>query len=177
MKQLVKGTVSAADGSEGLREFQIHMSGDAARENIEHMEPYGFTSEPFLDEVPDALMGFFDDNCQHGVVIAVSDRRYRIVNMKQGEVAIYDDKGRHVYIKRGGIEIDGVSDPITIKTAGNVTIKAGGTCTIDAPQAIVTGNLTVKGSITSAGDVSGGGISLDGHTHTGDSGGTTSTPH
>lgn len=174
---LVRGTVTLAKGDKGLRRFQIHMKGDIARDDIEHLEPYGFTSEPFLDEIPDALMVFFDGNYQHGSVITVADERYRILNMKQGEVAIYDDKGRHVYLKREGIEIDGVSSPITVKTSGKVTINAAGNCEITAPTVTINGNVKLNGTMTATGDVIGKGVSLSGHTHTGDSGGSTSTPH
>lgn len=55
-------------------------------------------------------------------------------------------------------------------TQGNeVIITASGGVTIN-------GNMTVNGKITATGDVQGGGISLTGHTHPGDSGGTTGPP-
>ena len=40
----------------------------------------------------------------------------------------------------------------------------------------LTGEFTIKGGITASGDVQSSGISLKNHTHTGDSGGTTSAP-
>lgn len=60
-------------------------------------------------------------------------------------------------------------DAIVLRNGGTtVTIKAGGV-TID-------GSLTVNGAVAASGDVTGGGVSLKGHTHTGDSGGSTSAP-
>ena len=47
---------------------------------------------------------------------------------------------------------------------------------ITAPEVSITGDVTVNGSIKSTGDMSAGGISLQSHTHRGDSGGTTSAP-
>ena len=47
---------------------------------------------------------------------------------------------------------------------------------ITAPEVNITGNVKVKGSITSTGDMGAGGISLQSHTHRGDSGGTTGKP-
>lgn len=41
----------------------------------------------------------------------------------------------------------------------------------------IIGNLSVRGSITAGGDVTGSGVSLAAHTHTGDSGGSTSAPN
>lgn len=71
---------------------------------------------------------------------------------------------------------------VTINTSSAVTVNAGST-TINAPSNTVNGNLTVtqnltvNGNITSTGSMTSGGINLTSHTHTGDSGGTTSTPH
>ena len=56
-----------------------------------------------------------------------------------------------------------------------ITVK-GGSVEIDAAEVKINGNLTVSGSVRSVGDVSGSGISLATHTHTGDSGGKTSSP-
>ena len=47
---------------------------------------------------------------------------------------------------------------------------------ITAPEVSITGDVTVNGSIKSTGDMSAGGISLQSHTHRGDSGGTTGKP-
>lgn len=56
-----------------------------------------------------------------------------------------------------------------------ITVK-NGSVEIDAAEVKIKGNLTVEGEVKSAGDVNGSGISLATHTHTGDSGGTTSAP-
>lgn len=87
---------------------------------------------------------------------------------------------------------------ITIHAPAGVTIETDATCNIkassvniDAPTTTVTGLLAVQGgmtvaggsgasvdgSLTATGDVTASGISLNSHTHTGDSGGTTSGPH
>lgn len=56
-----------------------------------------------------------------------------------------------------------------------ITVK-NGSVEIDAAEVKIKGNLTVEGAVKSSGDVNGSGISLATHTHTGDSGGTTSAP-
>lgn len=59
-----------------------------------------------------------------------------------------------------------------------VVLQSGGTTlTVKSGEVVINGNLTVNGKIDSTGDVTGSGISLAKHTHTGDSGGSTSTPH
>ncbi len=129
MPDTLRGSVTASkDGK--MRRLQLAMRADETRDNLEHFEPYGFSSEPFTDGKTDALVHFLDDCKAHGIVVCVDDRRYRITGMEQGEVAIFDDKERHVYLKRDGIEIDGVDDPITIKTNGDININAGGSVNI-----------------------------------------------
>lgn len=82
---------------------------------------------------------------------------------------------------------------ITISPAGDITLKGAGTITLDAPQIVLKGNITtagqsgagtvnmtgeisLQGGLVSTGDQVAGGISQTGHTHTGDSGGTTGKP-
>ena len=53
----------------------------------------------------------------HAVAVTVSDRRYRIRSLKQGEVAIYDDLGQSVTLTRTGIVVNGAGKPITFMNA------------------------------------------------------------
>lgn len=78
---------------------------------------------------------------------------------------------------------------VTINTAANVTVNASNVA-INATETTISGHVTIKGglnvsggagaavdgSLSTTGDVTASGISLTGHVHTGDSGGTTSAP-
>ncbi len=185
-RNIFRGTVTAAK-DKMMRALQILLRGEETRDNLEHMEPYGFTSEPFTDGATDALVVFLDDDKAHGIVVNVADRRYRVQSLEQGEVCIYDDIGHKIHFKRAEILVDGVSDPINVTTGGNITatsggnitITASGTITLNAAQVQINAPIGSNSTITSAGDVVGGGISLDTHTHGGvESGGSnTSTPN
>lgn len=180
MTQIVRSTVTGAKPELELRELQTLYNSTSVQDDMEHLEPYGFTSEPFTDGQTDAVNLYFDDERNHGVVINVADRRYRIKNMQQGEVAIYDDKGRHIYIKRDCIEIDGVSTPVNVKTSGTVnvtapTVNITGNVNIKG-NVVITGTLNTSSTIAAQGSISSGSINLSTHVHTGDSGGTTSGP-
>lgn len=205
-----RGSLTGCHGSYKMRTVQAIFPGDTIVDDVEHMEPYGYSSEPFPDGFTDVIAVFTGEDLSTGVILNVADRRYRIADMSPGEVVLYDYKGRKVYLKSDGIEIDGASDPITVKTTGNiiinssanVNITASGQTTINCPTNTVNGNLTVTGAIVGQGgmSISGGsgatvsgslsttgdittdsdvvasGISLNSHTHTGDSGGNTSGP-
>lgn len=84
---------------------------------------------------------------------------------------------------KDGAEYDAKAASYTIKAGGCTIVLRDGKATITAPNGIraladmtAAGDLTVEGAATVTGDVTGGGISLDNHTHTGVHGGT-SGPH
>ena len=62
---------------------------------------------------------------------------------------------------------------------GNITLAAGGTVTLSGASIVLTGPVTASSTITAAGDVKAGSISLESHVHGGvQSGGSnTSGPH
>lgn len=199
---MARGTVSAADGQRKMRVLQCKFLAGETRDGLEHFEPYGLTSEPLTDGMPEALALFFDGDRSHGVVVCVADRRYRL-KVEPGEVAIYDDIGQKVHLTRSGIE---VSTPhnLTATVGGDASVVVSGstmlTCpmvTIDAQTVHLTGALivdgaivgtggltvsggsgaSVTGSITVSDDVMAGGISLMTHTHGCPQGGNTTPPN
>ena len=198
---MARGTVSAADGQKKMRVLQCKFLAGETRDGLEHFEPYGLTSEPLKDGMPEALALFFDGDRSHGVVVCVADRRYRL-KVEPGEVAIYDDIGQKVHLTRSGIEVFTPMN-LTASVAGNASVTVSGsttltcpTVTIDSQAVHVTGSLTVDGAIVGTGgltvsggsgasvtgsitvsdDVTAGGISLMTHTHGCPQGGDTTPP-
>lgn len=190
---MARGVVTLADGEKKMRVVQVRLLADEVRDDLEHVEPYGFTSEPLQEAEAFAL--FFGGDRSHGIVFCVADRRYRLKPLKGGEVAIYDDLGQKVHLTRSGIEIE-TPKTLAATVGQGATVKAASVL-IDSPNSTFTGDvkiqktLTVDQKITGAGGlaVSGGGgatvsgdvvadgISLKTHVHTeqGD-GADTSTP-
>lgn len=41
---MARGVVSAADGAKKMRAVQVRLLADEVRDDLEHVEPYGFTS-------------------------------------------------------------------------------------------------------------------------------------
>lgn len=80
---------------------QASMLSDEVRDKMERMTEYGYTSKPHPGA--QALVVCVGGDRGHGVVIATGDARYRLVGLADGEVALYDDLGQVVHLKRDGI--------------------------------------------------------------------------
>lgn len=167
MSTIERGTITASKNNDQLRELQVQLQDNYVQDELEHLEPYGFSSEPHCDKQTDAMIAFLGNQRGHGIVLSVTDRRYRITQMKTGEVCIYDDKKRHVYLKEDGIEIDGADSPITVKTTNSVTINAAANINLNATSNVSIRatqisldadniNITAKSNVT----VKGSGIDL-----------------
>lgn len=160
---LARAVVRGLNTATKCQMLQIEMAGGEGKSDIEHMEPYGFTAAPHTGA--EAVAAYFDGDRSHGVVLVVSDRRYRIKGLASGEVAVYDDQGQSVTLTRAGIVVDGAGKPITFT---------------NAPKARFEMDIEATGEIKDKCDSSGVTmsdmrISYNGHTHkeNGDGGGTT----
>lgn len=138
-----RAVVGAKNGARKLRTLQIELLDGDVRQPVEHFEPYGFTSEPLQDA--EALAVSLGGDRDHTIALVVTDRRYRPVNLKDGEVVVFDDLGRKVFLSRDGIKVEGVASPVTVKTTASVLV--------DAPLTKCTGNLEVGGNIVAAGEI------------------------
>ena len=164
-----RGTVTISKNDDELRELQVEQQSDEVRQDVEHMEPYGFSSEPYTDKKTDAITFYTDESHELGFVMCVADRRFRVKSLKTGEVVIYDDKKRHVYLKQDGIEIDGADSPITVKTTDSVKVTVGKEVVVNAAQDITLSssaniNINASGNVNiSAGglvNINGSGVNI-----------------
>lgn len=119
------------------------------RELFQH---YGLTSRPLAGA--EAIM-LREGNCFYAV--AEDDRRYRIA-IENGEVALYDDQGQVIRLKRGKeIHVygcDKLTADVAVETQVTcplVTLVAATKVLLDTPLTECTGNLLVAGGITSSG--------------------------
>lgn len=147
---LARGVVALANSASKLQSLQLRLLAGEVKDGVEHLEPYGFTSCP--KSGAEALAGFIGGDRSHGVVIMVSDRRFRVQGLKPGEVAIYTDEGDRIHFKRDRV--------IDIETV-TLNVKASESVNFDTPL------LTSTGRIESAGDQIAGGISQMKHLHDG----------
>lgn len=146
---MARGTVVLAAAGKMMQSLQVRLTAGELKDNVEHFEPYGMTSNPLPGA--EVLTMFLGGDRSHAVVVVASDRRYRITELKPGEVAIYTDEGDKIHFKRGRI--------IDIETA-TLNIKATTAVNIDTPV------INQTGKIVSTGDQVAGGVSQIKHVHT-----------
>ena len=147
---LARGTVVLAHSANKLQSLQMRLTAGEVNDDMEHFEPYGFTSNPLAGA--EGIATFLGGDRSHGVVLVVADRRYRLKALAAGEVAIYTDEGDRIHFKRGRV--------IDIDTA-TLNIRASSGVIIDSPT------LSMSGKIVSQGDQVAAGISQINHVHSG----------
>lgn len=162
---LARGTVVLANSANKLQALQMRLTAGEVIDDMEHFEPYGFTSHPLAGA--EGVATFLGGDRSHGIVLVVADRRFRLKALEPGEVAIYTDEGDRIHFKRGRIiEIDTATLNLRASTAVNIdtpnlNIRAASSVAIDAPT------LSQSGKIVSQGDQVAAGISQINHVHPG----------
>ncbi len=146
---IARGVVAAVNAATKMQTLQIRLMADEPKSDVEHIEPYGFTSNPIPGAEVVAL--FPDGDRSHGFVVAVTDRRYRLQGLLSGEMAIHDDQGQKVHLTRAGIVVKGAGLPILLTDTPTVTIEAGTSVVLDAPVVDVKHQLIVRELITGQG--------------------------
>jgi phage gp45-like len=122
-------TIESANDKPMMQEVQAKFLHEEEADTIEHFHPYGFTAvpkKPDGDKKAEGVAVFVNGSRSHPLVIVVGDRRYRLKDGQEGEVAIHDDQGQKVHLTRAGIVIDGGGSklPITIQTGdGSVKVE------------------------------------------------------
>ncbi|NWB92338.1 phage baseplate assembly protein V [Pseudomonas agarici] len=147
MMMFARGVLRGVTDSSGRQQLQVELLKDELRDNVEHMQNYGFTSHATGGDVAVAFIG---GNREQGIVLAVDDRRYRLT-LLPGEVAIYDDLGNKVELLREMLKVTAVQHLEAI-----------------APTIKLVGNLEVIGDITTTGSITNNGKIIDStHQHSG----------
>lgn len=148
----------------------LTLIGGEKKENIEHVEPYGFTSA--AKEGAEAVVLFPSGDRSHGVVIAVADRRYRLKGLKAGEVALYTDEGDSVVLKRGrAMELTTLQLTVNatekvIFNTKDLEFNATTKTTFNTPLIDASGDVTATGEVSDVvGAMSAMRTTYNGHTH------------
>ena len=122
MLMLGRAVLSAISDNGGVQVVQATLLEDEIRGDLERFQEYGFTSVPLPGA--EALVAFIGGNRDHGVVVAVEDRRYRMCGLKGGEVAIYTDEGDFIHLQRNRkIEVKTLELTINAENSAAVNTK------------------------------------------------------
>ena len=120
---LARGTLVAVNAASKMQGVQVRLLAGEVKDSIEHVEPYGFTSNP--NPGAEAFALFFDGDRSHGIVMCIADRRYRMTGLETGEMAIHDDQGQYVHLKRDGILVHSPQN-IYLRTDGVLRLEGEG---------------------------------------------------
>ncbi|HHG0433274.1 TPA: phage baseplate assembly protein V [Haemophilus influenzae] len=192
IRQAFRGVLHLVKSADNIQKVQASGLADETLQDVELMQQFGFTSVPPTNT--QAVILPIGGQTTHGIVIATESGSFRVKNLQGGEVAVYDESGSSIVLKKGRlIEID--CDVLKINAATKVDISSplvetdqvftaqgqingnGGMAVQGGSDAIFTGDVQQRGgSFTTDGDVTAGAISLRNHKHTGDSGGKTTKP-
>jgi phage baseplate assembly protein V len=114
----------------GAKQVQARVLDSEVLSNIDRVEPYGYSYRPHPGAQTYLL--FPAGERSYGVAIVIGDKQYNM-QLQEGEVAIHDDEGNHVHLRRGG----------------NIEINANATVVIKAPTKVrmETARLEVTGDI------------------------------
>ncbi|SPB16533.1 baseplate assembly protein [Caballeronia novacaledonica] len=133
---IARGTVALANASTKMQSLQVNLLADETADNVEHFEPYGFTSRPHAGA--EVVAVFPDGDRSHAIAVVVADRRYRLTGLADGDVAVHDDKGQSIVLGADGITITG-----NVKVIGTLFATEG--VTSGANGATITGDVHITG--------------------------------
>ena len=169
---VARGAVSAVNSASKMQSLQLRLMADEAKDNVEHFEPFGFTSKP----LPGAehVTVFMDGDRSHGITVVVADRRYRLTGLQDGEAALHDAYGNKAHFKKDGTLAVVASTKVQI-TSPLVTMSGDLQVTgaITAGTSMTAGSSIAAGTTVTAPNVVGttngtfGGKSMVAHTHSG----------
>jgi len=180
-----RAVLTVVDDAGNMQRVQVSLLEDEVIDGVERFQDYGFTSVP--DVGAEATVVFVGADRSHPIVVVADDRRVRKKGLKPGEVAVYHKNGDFIHLKNGNeIEVKTKTFNVNCTTA---TIAAGTEISLDTPLVTLTGrqrttgeksgggaSTFVGGLENTGGKITSNGISLEHHTHPGDSGGTTGEP-
>lgn len=119
-----RAVLTAVNDAGGLQTVQVKLLADEVRDGVERMQQYGFTSVPLPGA--EGVMVSVGGSRDHGIVIAMDDRRYRIKGLQPGEVAVYTDEDKQdhkhrIILGRGGkIDVQGKTVTVTASETARI---------------------------------------------------------
>ena len=150
---VLRAVVDAVDDERRLQLVQVSALHGEVQDGVERWQQYGFTSHPHPEA--EAVLLAVGGQRSHAVAIAVDDRRYRLVGLERGEVAVYDDQGQYLVLRRDRIDVFGKK--LTVAIEGDADVTVGGNLTAQATSVEVSALLDATVQAAGAVQVRAGG--------------------
>jgi len=167
---------SPVDDSTKFQTVQADFLADETLSDMERFQNYGFTGVPHNGS--EAVAVFPSGLRDHGIIIAVDDRTFRLKGLEAGEVAVYTDEGDKIHFKRGNIidiiaaeTVNITCKNVNITTEEDIKIIASSKVVVDAPAIELSEGATeavIKGTTFQG--------LFNAHTHNGNMGAPTGPP-
>jgi len=126
-----RALLSAINDGAGIQLVQVKLLDGEVRDGVERFQNYAFTSVPLNGA--EGIMACVSGNRDHGVVIAMDDRRYRVRDLQPGEAAMYTHKDKEAHKHRIIFKNDGSIEVL----AKNITVKATETARIEGDNVVI----------------------------------------
>src|SRR3990167_2011860 len=139
-----------------LQVLQLQVLAGETKDGVELFEPYGHTGVALPGA--EGVVAFLDGGRPHAVALVQTDRRYRPTDLQPGEVALYNNEGTRVVLRKGG----------------KVEVLAATEVKVTTTKVILQADVDILGNTVFTGTVTANGQRIDQtHTHNLPGGGTT----
>jgi len=129
---IARGVIDAVNDTGGVQSVKMSLLADEVRDDLERFQNYGFTSTPFAGAEGVAI--FPGGNREHGLIVAVDDRRARPKDIPPGGSAQY-----------GGPE--GAAPTALVKTLADGTVHLESVATGCVIEITPAGEITLGGAV------------------------------
>jgi phage baseplate assembly protein V len=153
IRQAFRGVITLVKAAGEIQLVQLDGLSGEKLQDAEQFQQYGCTSNPPKGSM--AIVLPIGGKTAHGIIIATEHGTYRLKDLAEGEVALYDDQGQKIHITRNGIVVDGGGKTVTVQnvsdlnvtTTGAVNVTAGGKATVKADLVEIDGGGALHGCV------------------------------
>ena len=111
---IARGVVDSVDDALQLQYADVSLWDGHKPTQVERFQQYGLTTVP-LAEATEVLVAHEGGNTDHPIILAIDDRKYRLNNLKKGDVALYTHTGQKIHISPDDKKIRLESGPSSIE--------------------------------------------------------------
>ena len=129
-------TILLTDGK--TQSYQIKVANEELVENTKYIENYGITSK--APKGSETIAFAIQGNAGNIVLLNIGNRQLRFKDLKDGEVAMYDNSGNYIHMKNSGKMKVKAPEEVEVETKA-VLVKASAKVVVQAPEVTVDSQL------------------------------------